>query len=166
MRSVDCSQQKEIKMLKRIIFALFGCYRQNAQIIIKIFGIKLKFKSFVINQLEDVCCIQNIENLKLNEVYFPHPIGIVIHPNVVIGKQCVIFQNVTIGQGRYNENLQRNVPIIGDGVTIYPNSVIVGGINIGKNSVIGAGSVVINDIPPDAVAAGNPAKVIRYKNSV
>lgn len=53
---------------------------------------------------------------------------------------------------------------IEDYVTIYPNSVIAGGVKIGKNSIIGAGSVVIKDIPENAVAAGNPAKIIRYKN--
>ena len=151
-------------MFKFIVSKFFGCYRQNAQIIIKIFGIKMKFKSFFINQVEDVCCIQNLEKLKNNNVYFPHPIGIVIHPKAVIGKNCTIFQNVTIGQGKYNQERERDVPLIEDSVTVYPNSVIAGGIKIGKNCIIGAGSIVLSDIPENAVAAGNPAKIIKYKN--
>ena len=149
-------------MLKSLFAKCFNCYRQNSQIILKIFGIKFKFKSFSINQLEDVCCIQNLENIK-KSVYFPHPIGIVIHPKVEIGESCVIFQNVTIGQGKYNHERLRDVPNIGDNVTIYANSVIIGGVNVGKNSIIGAGSIVINDVPENAIVAGNPARIIRYK---
>ena len=148
--------------MKKKFFLLFDCYRENAQLIIKLFGIKFKFKSFTINQLEDVCCIQNMKNIK--NVNFPHPIGIVIHPEAIIGEKCVIFQNVTIGQGKYNVDRGRQVPKIGNGTVIYPNSVIVGGIDIGENSIIGAGSIVIKDIPPNVVVAGNPARIIKLKN--
>ena len=51
---------------------------------------------------------------------------------------------------------------IGDNVWIGGNSVVLMGVTIGRNAVIGAGSVVTRDIPDNAVAAGNPAKVIRY----
>ena len=79
-------------MLKKIVSKLFAFQRQNAQIIVKFFGIKMKFKSFLINQLEDVCCIQNMEQLKINNVYFPHPIRIVIHPKAIIGKIVLFFR--------------------------------------------------------------------------
>lgn len=51
---------------------------------------------------------------------------------------------------------------IGDNVWIGGNSVVVMGVTIGSNAVIGAGSVVTKDIPDNAVAVGNPARVIRY----
>jgi len=51
---------------------------------------------------------------------------------------------------------------IGDNVWIGGNSVVLMGVKIGRNAVIGAGSVVTRDIPDNAVAAGNPARVIRY----
>ena len=54
---------------------------------------------------------------------------------------------------------------IGDNVWIGGNSVVLMGVTIGRNAVIGAGSVVTRDIPDNAVAAGNPAKVIRYINN-
>ncbi len=51
---------------------------------------------------------------------------------------------------------------IGDNVWIGGNSVVVMGVSIGKNAVIGAGSVVTKDIPDNALVAGNPARIIRY----
>lgn len=69
----------------------------------------------------------------------------------------MIFQNVTIGCKDYK------TPVIGNNVRIYLNSVIFGDINIGDNAVIGAGAVVINDVPANAVVVGNPARIIKYK---
>ena len=139
---------------------IFGLYKENSQIILVIFGIKIKFKSPLINQLGEVCCIQNLKYIQEQNTFFPHPIGIVIHPKVKIGKNCTIFQNVTIGQGKLINGI--DIPIIGDNVIIYANSVIVGGIKIGNNVTVGAGSIVITDIPDNAIVAGNPAKVIKY----
>jgi len=51
--------------------------------------------------------------------------------------------------------------VIGDGVWIAPRTIILKGVQIGENTVIGAGSVVVGDIPADSVAAGNPARVIK-----
>lgn len=147
-------------MMKNIFNYLFGLYKENGQLIIKIFGIKMKFKYAGVNQLEDICCIQNLPKFKEQNTYFPHPIGIVIHPDVKIGKNCTIFQNVTIGQGKYSKKYKTNVPILGDNVTIYANSVVIGGIVIGNNVTIGAGAIVINDIEDGKTVAGNPAKDI------
>ena len=148
-------------MIKRIYASLFGLYKENARLVLKIFGIKLKFRSPGINQLADVCCIPDIETLKKNNVTFPHPVGIVINPSAKIGKNCVIYQNVTIGSGKYSEKYNCQVPIIGENVTIYANSVVIGGIYVGKNSVIGAGSIVVRDVPENVIVAGNPAKIIK-----
>ena len=55
-----------------------------------------------------------------------------------------------------------NSPIIGDNVNVGVGSIIVGKIVIGSNVIIGAGSVVVKDLPNNCVAAGNPARIIRY----
>lgn len=149
--------------MKRIIDLLFGLYKENGQLVVKIFGIKMKFKWANINQLEDVCCIQNLPKLIEQNTRFPHPIGIVIHPDVKIGKNCTIFQNVTIGQGKYIEKNNTNTPVLGDNVTIYANSVLTNGIKVGNNVTIGAGSIVINDVPDNTTVAGNPARIIKHK---
>lgn len=82
-------------------------------------------------------------------------IGVAIHPRAVIGKNCTIGQNSTIG-GRARKQL--NIEI-GDNVYIGPGSKCVGG-KIGSNVVIGANSVVTKEIPDNVVVAGVPAKII------
>ena len=136
----------------------FNISQENAKFVITIFGIKMTFKKWWVNQLVDSCCIANLEYFKKQKTKFPHLIGIAIAKSVKIGKNCVIFQNVTIGVK--NEK----APEIGDNVIIYPNSVIFGGVRIGNNSKIGAGSVVLHDVPENCVVEGNPAKVIRNIN--
>ena len=136
---------------------LFGIYRENAHIVLNIFGLKIRFKSFIVNQLADCCAIADLEYLKKQNTRIVHPIGIVIHKNVSLGKNCTIYQNVTIG---CDEKNSQNVPTIGDNVTIYANSVVFGKIKIGNNVKIGAGSVVCHDVEDNTIVAGSPAKVI------
>jgi len=52
--------------------------------------------------------------------------------------------------------------IIEDNVRIFVNSVILPGVRIGKNSIVGAGSVVMKDVPPNVIVQGNPARVIQH----
>lgn len=74
-----------------------------------------------------------------------HSPGIVIGHQVIIGKNCEIFQNVTIGSNRKLKQ-GREMPSIGDNVIIYAGAVVVGGIKIGNNVVIGANSYVDYDV--------------------
>lgn len=64
-----------------------------------------------------------------------------------------------------NTTTSKGPIIIEDGVWIGSNSVILSGVKIGRGAIIGAGSVVLKDIPAYAIAAGNPAKVIKYRFS-
>ena len=89
-----------------------------------------------------------------------HSVGIVIGHEVVIGKNCEVFQNVTIGSNRKKKN-GRFMPIIGDNVQIGSGAVVVGSITIGDNSRIGANSYVDKDVPSNTLVAGVPAKPIR-----
>jgi serine acetyltransferase len=90
---------------------------------------------------------------------FPHPVGIVIGYKVDLGYDCIIYQNVTIGAKDTVNYLTANYPRFGNNVIIYPNAVIIGDIYIGDNSIIGAGAIVLADIPPNSIAFGNPAKI-------
>ena len=74
-----------------------------------------------------------------------------------------MLQFTTVLQsGLNNSGGGAGIPRIGDDVIIYPNSVILGDITVGSGSIIGAGAVVIRDVPVNAVVAGNPAKVIAF----
>jgi serine O-acetyltransferase len=84
-------------------------------------------------------------------------LGVVIHKNAIIGNDCTISQNVTIGRSPTNDG----VPTIGSGVYIAPGSVISGAIKVGDYSVIGANSVVIHDVPEGVLVVGAPARIVR-----
>lgn len=89
----------------------------------------------------------------------PHANGIVIHPDVVIGRNCLVFQQVTIGVGRPDSS-GREVPVIGDRVNISAGARLVGGITIGDGALIGLNAVVLHDVPPGATAVGVPARIL------
>lgn len=91
----------------------------------------------------------------------PHPNGIVIHPQAQIGANCLIFQQVTLGtvSGR------RGAPRLGIHVDIGAGARILGPVNIGDHTVIGANAVVLTDVPPHATAVGVPARIIKRKES-
>lgn len=85
-------------------------------------------------------------------------IGVVVHTRAVIGENCKIGQNVTIG-ARGNV-----VPSIGDNVFLGANAVCVGG-RIGSRVVVGSNAVVTKEVPDDSVVAGAPARVIGSSSS-
>ena len=92
----------------------------------------------------------------------PHDaLGNVFHPDVKIGQNCIIRQGVTIG-GRSGNN---KLPILEDYVDVGAHAQILGPIVLGHHSVIGAGAIVVKDVPPYAVVVGNPGKVIKFVNN-
>ncbi|EDM37128.1 hypothetical protein PBAL39_04998 [Pedobacter sp. BAL39] len=96
------------------------------------------------------------------------------HGNVDIGKYCLISMHTCIVSSNHTipgkDRLIKNEPdlalpvTIHDDVWIGANCTILGGVNIGKGAVIGAGSIVNIDIPEYAVAVGNPVRIIRYRD--
>lgn len=83
-------------------------------------------------------------------------IGVVIHKDARIGKNCLISQQVTIG-GR---SKIEGAPVIGDSVRIGAGAKILGAITVSDHAVIGANAVVLKDVPRGAVVAGVPAREI------
>lgn len=85
----------------------------------------------------------------------PHGLhGVFISRYAVIGKDCWIYQNVTIGE------VNRKAPVIGDGCFIGAGAVIVGDIRIGNNVKIGAGAVVNTDIAEGCTVVSRPPRII------
>lgn len=82
--------------------------------------------------------------------------NIIVHPDAVIGANCTLRQGVTIGN-RYADG---PVPKIGNNVEFGAYAQVLGGVSIGNNCMIGAMSVVLNDVPDNATAVGIPAKII------
>ena len=96
-------------------------------------------------------------------LYIGHFGGIVIHGDAVLGEFCNLSQGITIGVHNRGRNI--GVPKIGRKVFIGPNAVIVGGITIGNNVLIGANSLVTFNVEDSAVVAPQVSKVISLKGS-
>jgi len=89
-----------------------------------------------------------------------HGVGLVVNDRVVIGENVVLRHCTTIGVKSTGDFRTGDVPMIGNHVDIGSNVVILGKVTIGDHARIGAGSVVVHDVPAGAVVAGNPARVI------
>ena len=142
---------------------IFSVKRSGMNRVFTILGIKIKLPMYT------SCYLPDDKYLKERNIDLPHPIGIVIAKNATLGKNCVIYQNVTIGaKSRELAKLGKQYfPKIGDNVIIYAGACIVGGINIGNNVIIGANAVVVKDVPDNSIVVGNPARIIeRYKSDV
>lgn len=86
--------------------------------------------------------------------HLPHGLnGIIVSHNAVIGRNCTILHQVTIGEGK------NGVPRIGNNVMIGAGAKVIGGIHIGNNVKIGAGCVVTKDIPDGATVVGAEVKI-------
>ena len=79
----------------------------------------------------------------------PHATGVVIGDGAVIGCDVTIYQNVTLGRKNANEE---SYPLIGDGCVLYAGAVVIGSINIGRNSMVGANTLIVESIPDHSVA--------------
>ena len=93
--------------------------------------------------------------------FIDHGMGTVIGETTEIGENVTLYQGVTLG-GTGKHKGKRH-PTIEDNVVIGSNSTILGPITIGRDSRIGAGSVVVRDVPPDSTVVGVPGRVVRHK---
>jgi len=92
-----------------------------------------------------------------------HLVGNIIHAK--IGKNALLYgQNVFGGDGYDSKKGWYGGPVVGDNLTMYIGSKILAPVNIGNKVVIGAASLVLNDVPDNKVVVGIPAKVIKDNN--
>ncbi len=89
----------------------------------------------------------------------PHPSNVIIGEGAIVGDGVTLYQGVTLGR-RAGGDGESEYPTLGDGVTIYANSSVLGGITVGNGSVVGAHSLVMKSFPEGSKIAGVPARLL------
>lgn len=96
--------------------------------------------------------------------FIDHGNGVIIGETTVIGDNVTLYQGVTLG-GTGKEQGKRH-PTIGDNVMISTGAKVLGSFTIGENSKIGAGSVVLEEVPPNSTVVGVPGRVVKRDNKL
>ena len=94
-------------------------------------------------------------------VFIDHGSGVVIGETAIVGDDVTLYQGVTLG-GTGHERGKRH-PTLREGVLVGSNAQVLGNICVGENSRVGAGSVVLRDVPPNSTVVGVPAHIV-YQN--
>ena len=94
--------------------------------------------------------------------FIDHGNGVIIGETAVVGNNVTLYQGVTLG-GTGKEHGKRH-PTIGDNVMISAGAKIIGSFKVGENSKIGAGSVVIEEVPPNCTVVGVPGRIVKRNN--
>ncbi len=95
-------------------------------------------------------------------LYLPHPVGVVVGENAIIGKNCILHQGVTLGdRGECHEGSD---PILGDFIEVGTGAKVLGVVHLGDYVRVGANSVVLKDVEAYGVVAGVPAKLITTRD--
>lgn len=92
-------------------------------------------------------------------LFIDHGSGVIIGETTVIGNNVTLYQDVTLG-GTGKEKGKRH-PTIQDNVMISAGAKVIGSFTIGENSKIGAGSVVLSEVPPNCTVVGVPGRIVR-----
>ena len=95
-------------------------------------------------------------------LFIDHGAGVVIGETAILGDNVTLFQGVTLG-GNGKEKGKRH-PTLGDNVMVSAGAKILGSFTIGENSKIGAGSVVLQEVPPNATVVGVPGRIVKRDN--
>ena len=95
-------------------------------------------------------------------LFIDHGHGVVIGETAVIGDNVTLYQGVTLG-GTGKEKGKRH-PTIGNNVMISAGAKVLGSFTVGENSKIGAGSVVLTEVPPNSTVVGVPVRVVKRDN--
>lgn len=93
-------------------------------------------------------------------VFIDHALGVVIGESAVVGSGAIIYQNSTLGGTGNDTSLMRH-PIVGEGTVVGAGAKVLGGIVVGRDCRVGAGSVVVKSVPHGCTVVGIPARVVR-----
>lgn len=92
-------------------------------------------------------------------LFIDHGHGVVIGETAVLGENVTLYQGVTLG-GTGKEKGKRH-PTLGDNIMVSAGAKILGSFTVGSNSKIGAGSVVVSEVPPNSTVVGVPGRVVK-----
>lgn len=95
-------------------------------------------------------------------LFIDHGNGVIIGETAIIGDNVTLYQGVTLG-GTGKEKGKRH-PTIGDNVMVSAGAKVLGSFTVGENSKIGAGSVVLTEVPPNSTVVGVPGRVVKRDN--
>ena len=131
----------------------------------RIKGIKYLYIQYYRSILRNHCSHVGIHSSFQSEPILPHGLyGIFISNGATIGKNCVIFHQVTIGSNTLEDSKGRGAPTVGDNVYIGAGAKIIGRVKIGNNVRIGANCVVVENIPDDCVVVLNKPRILQKSN--
>lgn len=94
--------------------------------------------------------------------FIDHGSGVIIGETAIIGDNVTLYQGVTLG-GTGKETGKRH-PTLGDNVMVSAGAKIIGSFTVGENSKIGAGSVVLEEVPPNCTVVGVPGRIVKRNN--
>jgi serine O-acetyltransferase len=89
-----------------------------------------------------------------------HGVGLVISHAATVGENCILFHNVTLGEGLDKETKKRGAPTLKARVHVGPGATLLGPIVVGEGSKIGAGAVLDHSVPPNSLVMPQAAKVV------
>jgi serine O-acetyltransferase len=95
-------------------------------------------------------------------LFIDHGMGVVIGETAELGRDCHLYQGVTLG-GTSTKRTKRH-PTLGDRVTVGAGASVIGAVTVGDNVRIGAGSVVVTNVPANATVVGVPGHIVAYHN--
>lgn len=98
-----------------------------------------------------------------DRLFIDHGMATVIGETSVVGDDVLLYHGVTLG-GKSMQRTKRH-PTLEDGVTVGANATLIGPVIVGENATVGAGAVVVDDVPPETTVVGNPARPIDRANA-
>lgn len=126
-------------------------------------GLHLKIARRLLH-LTNILVIRNLYGIEIypttivgRRVRIAHHMGVILGARAVIGDECLIRQQVTLGQLNDDDPAQ---PVIGRGVHFGPGSTVAGGVTVGDGATIGAHALVLKNVPEGATAMVSPARLL------
>lgn len=94
-------------------------------------------------------------------LFIDHGTGVVIGETTIIGDDCILYQGVTLGGVGTGKHTVKRHPTLKNNVMISAGAKIIGNVEIGNNSIVGANSVVLKDVPDNCTVVGIPGRIVR-----